>query len=307
MKKSVSIIIPTYNGQSRGFLAQAIESVLSQTYANFELILIDDGSTDATSKLCKNYCSDKRVKYVFQENSGVSAARNNGIAQSSGEYVCFLDDDDVWANTKLEEQINFINNLGDKKFGLCFTGLEIIDKNGKHTGSIQNNFAHGDMFIPMLCENLVNCTSSVIIPRKVLLDIGGFKEHLAYAEDYDLFLRIAKKYNLYSLNKILVFYREHNKNVSSNLDKIDFYAQQVVSEALLNQKNINKNLIFIKFYQKRAAYRFWLGDYKVFRKYVKLSGTYGPVGVRLRWRLLCSYCPWLVKFVRGVKGFLSLL
>jgi glycosyltransferase involved in cell wall biosynthesis len=291
VNKLVSIIIPTYNGYSRGFLQDSIESVLGQTYKNFELIIVDDGSTDDTDKLCKMYAADMRVKYFLQDNSGVATARNNGIKFSAGDYICFLDDDDVWLENKLEKQVEFYEKA-NKRVGLCYTGLEIIDKTGRRTGAVQANHADGDVFTQMLCENLVNCTSSVMIPRYVFSRVGLFKKHLSYAEDYDLWLRIAKKYFLYSIDEVLVLYREHGKNTSANLDEIDFYALRAVF------KHTKDDSIYNKFYKKRAAYRFWLGDYKVFRRYVKFASAYGRVGLKLRARVFLSYFPRLIIFLR---------
>jgi glycosyltransferase involved in cell wall biosynthesis len=297
MSELISVIIPTYNGATRGFLPQAIESVLAQTYRNFELLLIDDGSTDGTGQLCEHYLVDSRVKYIYQKNAGVAAARNYGIRESHGEYICFLDDDDLWISTKLEEQLSFVKNLSDKNLGLCYTGLEIITKYGVRTGAIQANSANGNVFTQMLIENVVNCTSSVMIPRKVFEDVGLFREHLSYAEDYDLWVRIAKTYFLYSIDRVLVLYREHGGNASKKLDKIDFYALTVVFEAVIEHRDATLKA----FYLKRAEYRFWLQDYKSFRRYVKFASTYGEVGLSTRGRYVISYFPRVVSMVRNIK------
>lgn len=301
MEKLVSIILPTYNGASRGFLADAIKSVLNQTYKKFELLIIDDGSTDNTKELCANY-PDPRVKYFYQENTGVSVARNNGIQKSSGEFICFLDDDDMWLEEKLEKQIK----LSQKKdFGLSFTSLEIISQDGQRTGAVGGKNATGNVFEEMLVANLVNCTSSVMVPRGVLEEIGFFKEHLAYAEDYDLWLRIAKKYPLHSIPEVLVLYRKHENNVSKKLDKIDFYAFVVVMEALFDSPSIDQDHILHGFYLRRARYRFWLGDYKVYRKYIKLASAYQTVPLLPRLRFFISYFPKLIKFLKSARRFLQ--
>ena len=297
----VSVIIPTYNGQSKGFLGEAIESVLAQTYKNFELFVIDDGSQDKTKSFCEKYSCDKRFFYFHQKNSGVAAARNFGIKKSSGQYICFLDDDDVWDEKKLEIQTKFVLNKSLGDFGLCYTPLEIITKSGARTARIQANYACGNVYFQMLVENLVNCTSSVMVSKKVLDDVGLFKKDLSYAEDYDLWLRVAKKYSLYSVpGRPLVFYREHDANVSKNLDKIDFYARQVVEDNFFGTEVEKKN-VFNMFYKRRADYRFWLGDYKKFRKYFLAAKSYGYVDFAYRARFILSYFPRIVSFLRVIR------
>jgi len=120
----ISIIIPTFNRAD--WIKAAIESVLKQTYQNFELLIIDDGSTDNTKKII-SFC-DKKIKYYFQKNKGPSAARNFGIKEANGKYICFLDSDDQWAKTKLERQLNLI--FADPNIKICYTD-EIWIRNGK--------------------------------------------------------------------------------------------------------------------------------------------------------------------------------
>lgn len=292
--------MPTYNGARRGFLLQAMESVLTQKYHNLELLVIDDGSTDGTAELCKSL-RNPRIRYIYQENSGVSVARNNGIKQALGEYVCFLDDDDIWLPDKLSTQINFVTNLGDPNLGLCYTALEIITKDGVRTGTVQSHHAYGNVFEELLCENLVDCTSSVLVPRGIFDKIGFFKPHLSYAEDYDLWLRIAKKYNIYSINKPLVLYRVHGDKLSAGLEKIEFYAMLARFEAMQNE-SVDSNRVYNHAYKTYAAHRFWLGDYKIFRRYVRFAKAYGSVGLGMRIRVWLSYVPWVVRLVRSVRS-----
>ncbi|MBU1007661.1 glycosyltransferase [Candidatus Dependentiae bacterium] len=303
----ISVVLPTYNGLTRGFVTYAIESVLQQTYKNFELLIVDDGSSDDTRELCQKYLADHRVTYLHQKNSGVSAARNHGIKKSSGDYIAFLDDDDSWLPEKLEKQLSFVENLCDSQFGLCYTALEFMTKDGRKTGIIQSHHAEKNIFREMLYENIVDCTSSVLVPRSVLDDVGLFQEHLSYAEDYDLWLRIAKKYHIYSIDEPLALYREHSNKLSSNLEKMEFYALVVTFHALQDAELIDKNHVFNYIYKSRAAYRFWLGDYDVFRRYVRFAKTYGPLGVVLRLRFMVSYAPWFIHGVRRVKKYFTRL
>lgn len=302
----VSVVMPTYNGVSRGFLPFAIESVLAQSFSNLELIIVDDGSTDGTKELCEGYLVDPRVRYVYQKNSGVSVARNNGIAQSRGEYISFLDDDDVWVPEKLEKQFEIIERVDCKMFGLCYSALACIDCAGERTGAIQSHHASGNVFFKMLCENIVDCTSSVLTPRSVLEDVGDFDVGMSHAEDYDLWLRIAKKYNVYSVDEPLVLYREHGDKLSANLDKIESSALRVVSRMLQEASEADAEVIsarvFNRIYKHRARYRFWRGEFGKFREYVRFASRYGKVGSALRVRYWMSYLPRLVRFSRKVSN-----
>jgi len=256
--RRISVIMPTYNGASRGFLAEAIESVLAQTYQNIELCIVDDGSSDETKRLCFDYMTKQRmilynrsdsalsIKYIYQDNAGVSVARNNGIRNTNGAFVCFLDDDDVWDAKKLEKQLAHIDEVADPCLGLSYTALEIkiIDAKSNRTGVVQAHRAHGNVFNRLLCQNLVDCTSSVLIPRPIFDDVGMFSPDLSYAEDYDLWLRIAKKYHIYSVEEPstggfvsryfnpLVLYRDHGNKLSANLERIESHTLLVVSRAL---------------------------------------------------------------------------
>lgn len=315
MCRKVSVIMPTYRGASRGFLSDAIESVLQQTYTNFELLIVDDGSTDQTRDLCKKYLCDSRVTYIYQKNSGVSKARNSGIQRATGKYVCFLDDDDMWVKDKLEKQINFIDALCDPKLGLCYTALEIIDVTGKKTGVIQSHPVHGvhsvhsmhknsaqkNIFKKLLCKNLVDCTSSVLIPRHIFQDVGFFNEALSYAEDYDLWLRIAKKYHVYSLDEPLALYRDHGDKLSANLEKMEKNTLFVVSAAIESFSDIDKRAVFYKNHMNFANYRFWLEDYVLFRRHVACAKKYGPIGFGTRTRFIFSYAPRAIGWLRFVK------
>jgi Glycosyltransferases involved in cell wall biogenesis len=294
----VSIVIPTYQGATRGFLPQAIESVLSQTYKNLELILVNDGSSDATEEVCKRY---PQIKYIFQENRGLAAARNTGIRHSFGEYICFLDDDDVWLPEKLAKQVAFIQ---DKPLlGLCYTWLALINERGEETGVVQAHHAEGNVFELLLTENIIDGPSSVIIPKTILDDVGLFKEHFLSAEDYDLWLRIAKKYHIYSLDEPLVLYRVHAQQMSKKLDEVDRWSLQAVFEAI--GSGIDRNKVLCQFYKKRAAHRFWLGDFKTFRRYMTCASAYGPRGLGEWVRVVASYMPGVVKLFRRFKLYVE--
>ena len=183
----VSVIIPTYN--RRDFAREAIASVCAQTYRDFELIVVDDGSTDGTARIVEEFRQGRAdsIQYIFQTNQGVSAARNHGVVRSSGQLLAFLDSDDVWQPEKLATQIAFFNAQPTAQ--ICQTqevwlrrGLRVNPRN-KHRKS------GGDIFLRSLELCLVS-PSAVMMQRTLFERMGGFDEQLPACEDYDLWLRI---------------------------------------------------------------------------------------------------------------------
>ncbi len=186
----VSVIIPTYN--RRDFVREAIASVCAQTYRDFELIVVDDGSTDGTARIVEEFRQGRAdsIQYIFQTNQGVSAARNHGVFRSSGELLAFLDSDDVWQPEKLATQIAFFNAQPTAQ--ICQTqevwlrrGLRVNPRN-KHRKS------GGDIFLRSLELCLVS-PSAVMMQWTLFERMGGFDEQLPACEDYDLWLRIAAR------------------------------------------------------------------------------------------------------------------
>ena len=178
----VSVIIPTYNRAQ--FIGEAIHSVLKQSFQDFELIIIDDGSEDNTKEILKPY--QDHLSYYYQENSGISKARNEGLNHAQGKYIAFLDSDDQWKSRKLEKQIELLEK--NSEYQICYTdeiwirdGLRVNPKkiHSKHSGWI---FQH---CLPLCIISL----SSAMIRRSLFEQIGFFDEQLPACEDYDLWLR----------------------------------------------------------------------------------------------------------------------
>lgn len=200
-----SVIIPLYN--KANYIEKSINSILNQTYQNFELIIINDGSTDNSLVKVEKY-NDKRLKIITQKNSGVSIARNNGVKVSSFENIVFLDADDWWDEHFLEEMNLLINNYPNAglygcKYFIVKNGNTIeskigIDANFK-AGYIDYFKVYGSTFwVP------INC-SFVIIKKQVFNVLGGFNESLKFGEDLDLWLRVALSNKIGYLNKFLAY------------------------------------------------------------------------------------------------------
>lgn len=189
----VSAIIPTYN--RAGFLGAAIDSVLAQTWQNIEIIVVDDGSADDTRGVIAAY--GNRVRYVCQENAGPSAARNRGIAESSGAIVAFLDSDDTWLPVKIEEQVRVLERAGES-VPCCIANTRLRYANGRLNDSFKLSILapsidEGVWLNPLevLLTRFLLFNQSVAVRRSALVRVGAFNPSLRFMEDYDLALKLA--------------------------------------------------------------------------------------------------------------------
>ena len=194
---TVSVVVPTYNRASR--LGETLLSVLNQTYHDFELIVVDDGSTDGTSKVIQSF---PNVRYVFmEENRGVSRARNEGLARAKGRYICFLDSDDLWDKKKLQIQVQWMERNADCQ--VCYTN-EIWIRKGVRVNPMKKHRKYsGDIFRHCLPLCIVS-PSSAMLRAGLFETIGNFDESLPACEDYDLWLRIAMKYKFHFIEEPLI-------------------------------------------------------------------------------------------------------
>jgi len=225
---NISVIIPTYNRES--FILKAINSVLNQTVKVDEIVVIDDGSIDNTKEILKNF----NIKYIYQDNQGVSSARNNGIINSSNDWICFLDSDDIWSESKIEEQINFHNKNKNILFSHTQEEWIMNDKIIKQKKHQQK--PSGFCFEKNLSHCLIG-PSTVMLHRSILDDIGYFDETLKVCEDYDLWLRILKKYELGLIEKKLIDkIAGHKEQLSFVTPFMDTYR----IKSLLKHKNNDK-------------------------------------------------------------------
>jgi len=227
----VSVNIPVFNDEK--YIGRTLESVLVQTFKDIEIIVVDDGSIDRTAEIVRGF-KDVRIKYYYQGNAGIGAARNAAISKSTGEYIAFLDHDDLWLSEKLEKQMA----LFEKKPapGLVFSDAMLFNEKG----DLYNMYAgrkppRGMVFRDLLVDYFISI-ATVVVRRDVLEDIGLFPPHMMMAEEYDLFLRIAYKYPFDYVDEPLAKYRVHRKNYSHGRDLRGVAEER---EALDNlQKNI---------------------------------------------------------------------
>lgn len=209
-KPTISVIIPTYNRAH--LIARAIKSVLSQSYQDIELIIIDDGSFDNTEMIIKQFQeSDKRIKYIIHDkNKGGSAARNTGIKAANGEYIAFLDSDDEWLLEKLERQMRIFESSSPET-GIVYTGIIYIDEMNE-----DNNLKYtipkkrGSIYEDLLVNNWVGTTSTIMIRKECFEKSGLFDESLPGCQDWEMWIRLAKEYQFDFVKDPLIKYYHHN-------------------------------------------------------------------------------------------------
>ncbi|MFT4599939.1 MAG: teichuronic acid biosynthesis glycosyltransferase TuaG [Arenicella sp.] len=227
MRPLVSIIVPIYNGAS--FIKETVQSCLDQTYENWELIIIDDGSTDNSAEIIKGFLSDK-VRYFRKENGGQASARNLGIEKSKGDWIAFLDADDIWVAEKLQKQIFVIENDSELDLIFCHAYVFQEKKNQKQEyPSWKTDKLKGPNFVKELFCRSGIINSSVLLKKESLSDLQ-FDEgtDIIGTEDWDLWLRLAlANKTFYGLEDKLVYYREHEGGIHMNLVKMFFGKEQL--------------------------------------------------------------------------------
>ena len=223
----VSVVIPAYNAMA--YLPETIDNVLEQTYSNFEVIVVNDGSTDNIKEWITQI-SDRRVKLVSQVNLGLAGARNTGIRESEGEYLAFLDADDLWDFTKLAKQVQVLDSHPEA--GLVYTWISYIDERGKSTGRVVKPQSEGDIWQELTKGNLVECGSVAMVRRQCFEKCGVFDCNLgSFVEDWDMWLRIARTYPFKVIKEPLTYYRQVTNSASRNWQRMAKSYQLVIDKA----------------------------------------------------------------------------
>jgi glycosyltransferase involved in cell wall biosynthesis len=212
----VSVIIPNYNYGK--YIAKTVDSVLSQTYKCIEVVVVDDGSKDDSLNVLKNY--GEALTVIRQQNQGVSPARNNGVRNSTGELLAFLDADDIWLPEKLERQVQRITSDGD--VGLVHCAMSYVDINDNVFGENRNGLEGwiGEAIL-RLKPAIVGAGSTGLVRRHIFDEVGGFDPRQTTAADWDFCYRVASRYKVAFVDEPLVLYRIHNSNMHSNVGAME--------------------------------------------------------------------------------------
>lgn len=264
--------MPAYNAAQ--YIAETIDSVVAQSYDFWELIIVDDGSTDDTVSVISQY-GDIRICLFRQTNQGVAAARNLGLANARGEFIAFIDSDDLWNSEKLRiqlEQFRKNKNLGlvyaDK---LCFQN----EKKNYYRDKYFVPFSVDDPYMRILTHDFIP-TLTVMIPSRVINEVGPFKTELFGTEDWDMWIRICKKYHIMYIDKTLGYYRVHAQGISKAFDRHSREEWKVLKIHTIQNDlvpNRVKNLALWVWHKKKFVHAIrsyqWLSSLKSFSRMIK--------------------------------------
>lgn len=234
----VSIIIPTYNRHA--LLQRAVDSIYAQSYSNYEIIIIDDGSTDDTASMIERFFP--KVRYYFHQNCGVSASRNKGLDHAKGDFIAFLDSDDEWLPEKLSSQIHEF--LLQPSYKICHTEEQWI-RDGIKVNQMKKHKKYSGWIFPHCLPLCAMSPSSILVHRSVFEDVGNFNTSLPACEDYDLWLRITAKYPVLFIEEPqLLKYGGHEDQLSKKywgMDRFRIQAlQNIIEGGTLNDINMEK-------------------------------------------------------------------
>lgn len=222
----VSVVIPTHNRS--GLLKRAVQSVLKQTYKELEIIIISDGSTDNTDEVIEDLKEmDPRVRGIsYGPAEGANVARNKGIDVATSNYVAFLDDDDEWYPDKIEAQMNIIKK--NNQIGLVYTGVNVLYINEKEE-YISAGEADGDLSKEIIKRNIIGTTSTALVNKEILKEVGGFDVDLPAAQDYDLWIRVCQKTLVGVVPEPKIYYYNYTdkKQISSNIERYEIARRKI--------------------------------------------------------------------------------
>ena len=222
----ISVIIPTYNAEHT--ILKTIESVQQQTFSDFSLLVINDGSTDQTLELL-NSIKEPRLKIFSYENSGVSVARNLGISHADGDFISFIDADDLWTSDKLELQIAALQQ--HSKAGVAYSWTQFIDEQGESFFSDEPIFFEGNVYPKLLIRNFLASGSNPLIRRQAIESIGKFDPALTHGEDWDFWLRLAARWPFVVVPKPQILYRISLASASSKIEGMEKDSLRVIEKA----------------------------------------------------------------------------
>lgn len=222
----ISVIIPVYNGEKT--IRETIESVLNQTWTDLEVLVINDGSQDSTLKIVSNI-EDTRLKVFNYSNAGLSASRNRGITLAQGEYVSFLDADDLWTPDKLELQLKALE--ANPEAAVAYSWVNYITETGEFFRSGNYINMNGNIYEKFLNQNVLENGSNPLIRKQALTEVGGFDQDLSYAEDWDMWMRLAARYHFVAVPSPQILYRMSANSMSGNILKMEAGCLRLIEKA----------------------------------------------------------------------------
>jgi glycosyltransferase involved in cell wall biosynthesis len=282
---TVSVIIPTYNREQ--LLGRAIKSVLVQTYQDFELIIVDDGSTDNTERLVKNFKSEK-IRYIrSRENKGVSAARNIGIQSAKGDYIAFQDSDDEWMPEKLEKQMRAFETA-PPEVGIVYTGFLMITVNKRdYKPSAEITPKDGNIFRSILRGEYLVAPQTTVIKRECFEKAGMFDEDFLSLEDWELFLRFSRYYQFKYINEPLLLYY-YQPNSVPRIKNVVVRAYKLILKMYFEDIKQDKRLL-ARHYLRLGHLLYFSGEHNEGRSYFFKSIKAYPLDIKVIGAFLVSF------------------
>lgn len=279
----ISVVIPVYNGERT--IEETIASVLAQTFTDFELIIINDGSQDNTVEIIQQIIketADPRIKLYSYNNGGLAASRNRGIDKSQGEYISFLDADDLWTKDKLASQYQALQ--AHPQAAVAYSGTDWIDEAGNFLKHSSPPSLSGDIYGVLLLSNIVGSGSNALIKKGVLSITGGFDESLKASEDWDFLIRLAAKYQFIRIDTPQILYRQSPNSMSS---KLSYQEQETMKVIRKSFRQAPPHLQYLK--------RISLSNTYIYLSYKSTEGLpsyqQGLKGLELFFKLLVNYPP----------------
>jgi glycosyltransferase involved in cell wall biosynthesis len=267
----VSVIIPVYNGEKT--IRETIESVLKQTCSDFELLVINDGSQDSTLEVVSSF-QDDRLKVFSYPNSGLAASRNRGIDRACGEYISFIDADDLWTPNKLEFQLKALQE--NDKAAVAYSWTAYINELSQSLNQGSYMKVNGDVYAKLLLIDFIASGSNPLIRRQALTEVGGFDESLSTAADWDMWLRLAARYHFACVPSPQILYRMSVNSMSSNVYKQEAESLQVIEKAF---SHVPDSLAYLKPFSLANLYKSL-----TLRALERCSGQYGGlIAARYLW------------------------
>lgn len=276
MNPKVSVIIPNYNYEK--FIAATVESVLAQTYENIEIIIVDDGSKDNSLEVLKQF--GEKIRIIEQKNQGVSEARNNGVRNSTGDFVAFLDADDIWLPEKLQRQIEKFNS--DAEIGLVHCSMTLIDPQDKPIGELKDGQEDwvAEEFLLFERGVVVGAGSTALVKRQIFDEVGGFDLRLSTAADWDFCYQISCKYRFGFISEPLVLYRMHGTNMHGNIPRMEREMMLGFEKAFTGKPSVNHRECYGNLHKVLAGSYFHAKQYKNFIRQAMKSIWMKPSNVR---------------------------
>ncbi|AFZ22700.1 glycosyl transferase [Cylindrospermum stagnale PCC 7417] len=235
---TISVIIPAYNVEHT--IIKTITSVQAQTFLNWELIVINDGSTDESLQLL-NEIKDSRLKVFSYQNGGLAVARNRGINHAMGEFIAFLDADDLWTPDKLELQLEALQK--NPEAGVAYSWTYFMQEKGKYFHTDRPLFFEGNVFANLLTNNFIASGSNPLIRKQAIESVGEFDPLVSGAADWDYWLRLAARWQFVVVPKAQIFYRLSSNSMSSQIEFMEECQLRVIERAF---QSIPRELQFLK-------------------------------------------------------------